>query len=120
MRHERFFEGSDSRPQQAAFDSRLAPERYYIAYLTTVSSLIFRRLRARQARARFVRERKLASSVVILTRSIRLSGEKLVKTITLLGACAVVAFSLGTAAAGPCTAEIENVTKLLASRDAGS
>ena len=42
------------------------------------------------------------------------------KTITLLGACAVVAFSLGTAAAGPCTAEIENVTKLLASRDAGS
>ena len=42
------------------------------------------------------------------------------KTITLLGACAVVAFPLGTAAAGPCTAEIENVTKLLASRDAGS
>ena len=43
------------------------------------------------------------------------------KTITLLfGACAIVAFPLGTAAAGPCTAEIENVTKLLASRDAGS
>ena len=43
------------------------------------------------------------------------------KTITLLlGVCAVVALPLGTAAAGPCTAEIENVTKLLASRDAGS
>ena len=43
------------------------------------------------------------------------------KTITLLfGACAVVAFPLGTAAAGPCTAEIETMTKLLASRDAGS
>ena len=43
------------------------------------------------------------------------------KTITLLlGACAIVALPLGTAAAGPCTAEIENVTKLLASRDAGS
>ena len=42
------------------------------------------------------------------------------KTITLLlGAC-TVALPLGTAAAGPCTAEIENVTKLLASRDAGS
>jgi hypothetical protein len=44
------------------------------------------------------------------------------KTITLLllGVCAVVALPLGTAAAGPCTAEIENLTKLLASRDAGS
>ena len=43
------------------------------------------------------------------------------KTITLLvGACAIVALPLGTAAAGPCTAEIENLTKLLASRDAGS
>ena len=43
------------------------------------------------------------------------------KTITLLlGACAIVALPLGTAAAGPCTAEIENVTKLQASRDAGS
>jgi hypothetical protein len=40
--------------------------------------------------------------------------------ILLLGACTVVALPLGTAAAGPCTAEIENVTKLLASRDAGS
>ena len=43
------------------------------------------------------------------------------KTITLLlGACALVAVPLATAAAGPCTAEIETVTKLLASRDAGS
>ena len=43
------------------------------------------------------------------------------KTITLLlGACVVVALPLGTAAAGPCTAEIEILTKLLASRDAGS
>ena len=40
--------------------------------------------------------------------------------ISLLGACTVVALPLATAAAGPCTAEIENVTKLLASRDAGS
>ena len=40
--------------------------------------------------------------------------------ISLLGACTVVALPLGTAAAGPCTAEIENATKLLASRDAGS
>jgi hypothetical protein len=38
----------------------------------------------------------------------------------LLAACAVVALPLGTAAAGPCTAEIENLTKLLSSRDAGS
>jgi len=40
--------------------------------------------------------------------------------ISLLGACTVVALPLATAAAGPCTAEIENVTKLLASQDAGS
>jgi hypothetical protein len=26
------FKGSDSRPRQAAFDSSLAPEQYYIAY----------------------------------------------------------------------------------------
>ena len=43
------------------------------------------------------------------------------KTITLLlGACAVVALPVATPAAGPCTAEIENVTKLRASKDAGS
>ncbi len=42
------------------------------------------------------------------------------KTITLLlGACALAALSAGTAGAGPCTTEIDNVTKLLASKDAG-
>ena len=42
-------------------------------------------------------------------------------TITLLlGACALAALSAGTAGAGPCTAEIDNVTKLLASKDAGA
>ncbi len=42
------------------------------------------------------------------------------KTATLLfGACAMVALS-GAAWAGPCTTEIENMTKLLASRDAGA
>ena len=38
----------------------------------------------------------------------------------LLGACAVVAAPIATAAAGPCTAEIENVSKLFAARDAGA
>ena len=38
----------------------------------------------------------------------------------LLGACALAALSVGTAGAGPCTAEIDNVTKLLASKDAGA
>jgi hypothetical protein len=43
------------------------------------------------------------------------------KTVSLLaGACALVLLPLGTAAAGPCTTEIENLTKLLASRDAGA
>ena len=43
------------------------------------------------------------------------------KTITLLlGAGALAALSAGTAAAGPCTTEIDNVTKLLASTDAGA
>lgn len=43
------------------------------------------------------------------------------KTITLLlGAGALVALSAGTAGAGPCTSEIDNVTKLLASKDAGA
>lgn len=41
-------------------------------------------------------------------------------TAFLLGACALVAASTGPAAAGPCTAEIENLTKLLAARDAGA
>jgi hypothetical protein len=56
-----------------------------------------------------------------LTASEPSSGENLMKTITLLfGACALVVLPLGTAAAGPCTTEIENLTKLLASRDAGA
>ena len=38
----------------------------------------------------------------------------------LLGACALAALSAGTAGAGPCTAEIDNVTKLLSSKDAGA
>ena len=43
------------------------------------------------------------------------------KTITLLlGAGALAALSAGTAGAGPCTSEIDNVTKLLASKDAGA
>jgi hypothetical protein len=41
-------------------------------------------------------------------------------TALLLGACTLVAVPIGTAGAGPCTAEIENMTKLLASRDAGA
>jgi hypothetical protein len=43
------------------------------------------------------------------------------KTITLLsGICAFVLVPFGAAMAGACSAEIENVNKLLASRDAGS
>jgi hypothetical protein len=43
------------------------------------------------------------------------------KTTSLLfGACALAFLPLGTAAAGPCTTEIENLAKLLASRDAGA
>jgi hypothetical protein len=43
------------------------------------------------------------------------------RTITLLlGTCALVGLPIGTATAGPCTAQIENVAKLLASRDAGA
>src|SRR4051794_23768092 len=41
-------------------------------------------------------------------------------TTLLLGAYALVALPMGTAAAGQCTTEIENMTKLLASRDAGA
>ena len=40
-------------------------------------------------------------------------------TALLLGACTLVGLPMGTAAAGQCTTEIENMTKLLASRDAG-
>src|SRR6478736_6819307 len=43
------------------------------------------------------------------------------KTIALLlGAGALAALSAGAAGAGPCTSEIDNVTKLLASKDAGA
>ena len=43
------------------------------------------------------------------------------KTISLLlGACTLAILPMGTAGAGPCTTEIENMTKLLASRDAGA
>src|SRR5215831_21228799 len=39
------------------------------------------------------------------------SGENVMKTVSLLaGACALVLLPLGTAAAGPCTTEIENLT----------
>ena len=41
-------------------------------------------------------------------------------TALLLGACTLVGLPMGTAAAGQCTTEIENMTKLLASRDAGA
>src|SRR5438552_2030940 len=41
-------------------------------------------------------------------------------TTLLLGTFALVALPIGTAAAGPCTTEIENLTKLLAARDAGA
>jgi hypothetical protein len=48
-------------------------------------------------------------------------GESAMKTITLLlGACALAALSTGTAGAGPCTTEIDSLTKLLASKDAGA
>jgi hypothetical protein len=66
-------------------------------------------------------ERPFARYVDFASSEFRLSGESLMKTITLLfGACAIVAVPLATAAAGPCTTEIETMTKLLASRDAGS
>lgn len=43
------------------------------------------------------------------------------KRITLLlGTCALVALPIGTAAAGPCTSEIDNLAKLMAARDAGA
>jgi hypothetical protein len=48
-------------------------------------------------------------------------GEDAMKTITLLlGACALAALPVATAGAGPCTTEIDQVTKLLASKDAGA
>jgi hypothetical protein len=72
-------------------------------------------------------ERRVALTVSIVDRNqqARLSRSQPEKnamnTITLLlGACALAALSAGTAGAGPCTAEIDNVTKLLASKDAGA
>jgi hypothetical protein len=41
-------------------------------------------------------------------------------TALMFGTCILVTLPMATAEAGQCTAEIENVTKLLASRDAGS
>ena len=40
--------------------------------------------------------------------------------IFLLGSCAVLALGIGTAQAGPCSEQIDNMTKVLASKDAGS
>jgi hypothetical protein len=48
-------------------------------------------------------------------------GEDAMKTMTLLlGACALAALPAATAGAGPCTTEIDQMTKLLASKDAGA
>jgi hypothetical protein len=42
------------------------------------------------------------------------------KSTLMLASCAFLALQLGTAAAGPCTGEIEGVSKILAAKDAGS
>jgi hypothetical protein len=42
------------------------------------------------------------------------------KSALMLGSCAFLALQIGTAAAGPCTAEIESLGKVLAASDAGS
>lgn len=42
------------------------------------------------------------------------------KSVLLLGSCAFLALQIGTAVAGPCTAEIESLSKTLASSDAGA
>ena len=42
------------------------------------------------------------------------------KSTLMLASCAFLALQLGTAAAGPCTGEIESVSKILAAKDAGS
>jgi hypothetical protein len=41
-------------------------------------------------------------------------------TIFLFGACALLIGPIGAAVAGPCTTEIDSLTKLMASRDAGA
>ena len=49
------------------------------------------------------------------------TGRKIMKTITFLfGACALLALPIEMAAAGPCTTEIDSLTKLMAARDAGA
>jgi hypothetical protein len=48
-------------------------------------------------------------------------GESIMKTITVLvGTSALLALSTEIAAAGPCTTEIDNLSKLFAARDAGA
>jgi hypothetical protein len=42
------------------------------------------------------------------------------RSIVILGSCAFLALSIGTAAAGQCTSEIESLSKTLAAKDAGS
>ena len=42
------------------------------------------------------------------------------KPALMLASCAFLALQIGTAAAGPCTGEIESVSKILAAKDAGS
>jgi hypothetical protein len=42
------------------------------------------------------------------------------KSTLMLAGCAFLALQLGTAVAGPCTGEIESVSKILAAKDAGS
>ena len=37
-----------------------------------------------------------------------------------LGSCAVLALGIATAQAGPCSDQIDNIRKILASKDAGS
>ena len=41
------------------------------------------------------------------------------KSTVILASCALLALSAGTAAAGPCTSEIDSVAKILAAKDAG-
>ena len=51
------------------------------------------------------------------------TGRNVMKTVTFLfGACALLALPMliEVAAAGPCTTEIDSLTKLMASRDAGA
>jgi hypothetical protein len=42
------------------------------------------------------------------------------KSAIMFASCAFLALPIGTAAAGPCTSEIDSVAKILASKDAGS